>query len=114
MQARAQPFCLPLPPPIPPLSALRLQVVRADAKDIMFDNESRRKMFDGINKVTDAVQVTLGPRGACRCRLPLLPPPCLPVASLPLGASRFHERSAGLVCHQAIVGAVLASVSAPN
>ncbi|KAL4854744.1 RuBisCO large subunit-binding protein subunit alpha [Chlorella vulgaris] len=38
-------------------------VVRADAKDIMFDNESRRKMFDGINKVTDAVQVTLGPRG---------------------------------------------------
>lgn len=38
-------------------------MVRADAKDILFDNESRRKMQDGINKVADAVQVTLGPRG---------------------------------------------------
>jgi chaperonin GroEL (HSP60 family) len=38
-------------------------VVRADAKDIIFDNASRRKMQDGINKVADAVQVTLGPRG---------------------------------------------------
>lgn len=40
-----------------------LQVVRADAKDIIFDNASRKKMQDGINKVADAVQVTLGPRG---------------------------------------------------
>lgn len=39
------------------------QVVRADAKDIIFDNASRKKMQDGINKVADAVQVTLGPRG---------------------------------------------------
>jgi chaperonin GroEL (HSP60 family) len=38
-------------------------VVRADAKDIIFDNDSRKKMQDGINKVADAVQVTLGPRG---------------------------------------------------
>ncbi|KAI7845975.1 hypothetical protein COHA_000520 [Chlorella ohadii] len=38
-------------------------VVRADAKDIIFDNASRKKMQDGINKVADAVQVTLGPRG---------------------------------------------------
>jgi chaperonin GroL len=37
--------------------------VRADAKDIVFDNDSRRKMQKGINKVADAVAITLGPRG---------------------------------------------------
>ena len=40
-----------------------LQVVRADAKDIVFDNDSRRKMQKGINKIANAVGVTLGPRG---------------------------------------------------
>ncbi len=40
-----------------------MQVTRAEAKDIVFDNASRRKMQDGINKVADAVSVTLGPRG---------------------------------------------------
>jgi chaperonin GroL len=40
-----------------------LQVVRADAKDIVFDNDSRRRMQKGINKIADAVGVTLGPRG---------------------------------------------------
>lgn len=39
------------------------QVTRAEAKDIIFDNSSRRKMQDGINKIADAVGVTLGPRG---------------------------------------------------
>ena len=39
------------------------QVTRADAKDIIFDNSSRKKMQDGINKIADAVAVTLGPRG---------------------------------------------------
>ena len=39
-------------------------MTKAEAKDILFDNDSRRKMQDGINKVADAVQVTLGPRGA--------------------------------------------------
>jgi chaperonin GroEL (HSP60 family) len=38
-------------------------VVRADAKDIVFDNDSRSKMQKGINKVADAVAVTLGPSG---------------------------------------------------
>ncbi|KAK9803986.1 hypothetical protein WJX72_010458 [[Myrmecia] bisecta] len=38
-------------------------VVRAEAKDILFDNESRKRMQDGINKLADAVGVTLGPRG---------------------------------------------------
>ena len=41
-----------------------LQAVRAEAKDIWFDNSSRKKLQDGINKVADAVGVTLGPRGA--------------------------------------------------
>jgi len=40
-----------------------LQVTRAEAKDIIFDNSSRRKMQDGINKIADAVAITLGPRG---------------------------------------------------
>lgn len=40
-----------------------MQVVRADAKDIVFDNDSRRKMQKGINKIANAVAVTLGPRG---------------------------------------------------
>ena len=39
------------------------QVTRADAKDIVFDNISRKRMQDGINKIADAVAVTLGPRG---------------------------------------------------
>jgi chaperonin GroL len=37
--------------------------VRAEAKDITFDTDSRRKLQQGINKVADAVSVTLGPRG---------------------------------------------------
>jgi hypothetical protein len=41
------------------------QVVRAaDAKEIVFDADSRRRLQAGINKVADAVCVTLGPRGA--------------------------------------------------
>jgi hypothetical protein len=40
------------------------QVVRAgDAKEILFDTDSRRRLQRGINKVADAVAVTLGPRG---------------------------------------------------
>jgi hypothetical protein len=56
-------------------------VVRADAKDIIFDNASRRKMQDGINKVADAVQVTLGPRGEPPPQPP--PPPLPPPRRLP-------------------------------
>ncbi len=37
--------------------------VLSSAKEIIFDNESRRKMQIGINKLADAVGVTLGPRG---------------------------------------------------
>ena len=40
-----------------------LQVTRAEAKEIVFDQLSRKKLQDGINKVADAVGVTLGPRG---------------------------------------------------
>eukprot|EP00217_Crustomastix_stigmatica_P010102 CAMPEP_0183796432 /NCGR_PEP_ID=MMETSP0803_2-20130417/10658_1 /TAXON_ID=195967 /ORGANISM="Crustomastix stigmata, Strain CCMP3273" /LENGTH=589 /DNA_ID=CAMNT_0026041067 /DNA_START=43 /DNA_END=1812 /DNA_ORIENTATION=- len=39
-------------------------VAKADiAKQLSFDNESRRKMQAGIDKLADAVGVTLGPRG---------------------------------------------------
>jgi len=37
--------------------------VNAEAKDIEFGNSSRSKMQAGINKLADAVGVTLGPRG---------------------------------------------------
>ena len=33
------------------------------AKQILFDQEARDKMRDGVNKLADAVKVTLGPRG---------------------------------------------------
>ena len=40
-----------------------LQAARAEAKEIIFDQDSRRRMQNGINKLADAVGVTLGPRG---------------------------------------------------
>lgn len=47
------------------LFCAQLQVVKAaDAKEIVFDTDSRRRLQLGINKVADAVAVTLGPRGA--------------------------------------------------
>ena len=33
------------------------------AKDLRFDEEARRALERGVNKVADAVKVTLGPRG---------------------------------------------------
>eukprot|EP00879_Flechtneria_rotunda_P000382 GHRR01000474.1.p1 GENE.GHRR01000474.1~~GHRR01000474.1.p1 ORF type:complete len:632 (+),score=230.36 GHRR01000474.1:158-1897(+) len=41
----------------------RLVVKAAEAKEIVFDTDSRRRLQKGINKVADAVSVTLGPRG---------------------------------------------------
>lgn len=38
-------------------------VVRAAAKDIAFDQNSRRSLQAGVEKLADAVGVTLGPRG---------------------------------------------------
>lgn len=38
-------------------------VVRARAKDIAFDQTSRTALQAGIDKLADAVGVTLGPRG---------------------------------------------------
>lgn len=42
--------------------------MQAVSKDIVFDNESRRRMQNGINKLADAVGVTLGPRGEFNTR----------------------------------------------
>lgn len=44
-------------------SSRRPLTTYATAKQITFDTESRNKLQVGINKVADAVQVTLGPRG---------------------------------------------------
>ena len=44
--------------------------MQAVAKDIVFDNESRRRMQIGINKLADAVGVTLGPRGVSHASMP--------------------------------------------
>lgn len=41
----------------------KLMVVRAGPKRIAFDKECREALLSGINKLADAVSVTLGPRG---------------------------------------------------
>lgn len=38
-------------------------VCRADAKNITFDNDARARMLKGIDKLANAVGVTMGPRG---------------------------------------------------
>ena len=38
-------------------------VVKANAKDIAFDQASRRNLQAGVEKLANAVGVTLGPRG---------------------------------------------------
>ena len=48
------------------LSSRRSVAARAEAKDIVFSEESRRAIQRGIDKLADAVGVTLGPRGAWR------------------------------------------------
>lgn len=47
----------------PAYKVTAVQVTRAEAKEITFDNDSRRRMQDGINKLAAAVGSTLGPRG---------------------------------------------------
>jgi chaperonin GroEL (HSP60 family) len=37
--------------------------VRANAKDIAFDQKSRAALQSGIDKLADAIGLTLGPRG---------------------------------------------------
>ncbi|XP_020678262.1 ruBisCO large subunit-binding protein subunit alpha isoform X2 [Dendrobium catenatum] len=45
------------------LSSCRSFCVRAGPKRILFDNDSRRALQAGIDKLADAVSVTLGPKG---------------------------------------------------
>ena len=33
------------------------------AKDIKYGKDARQKMLDGVNKLADAVKITLGPKG---------------------------------------------------
>jgi hypothetical protein len=42
---------------------------RAEAKNIMLDNQARSTMLRGIDKLADAVGVTLGPRGKISFRI---------------------------------------------
>ena len=37
---------------------VKLQAARAEAKELIFDNESRKRMQNGINKLADAVGVS--------------------------------------------------------
>lgn len=43
--------------------SVRRFTVRANAKDIAFDQNSRTALQSGIDKLADAVGLTLGPRG---------------------------------------------------
>lgn len=73
----------------------RALLCRAEAKDIIFDEASRRAIQRGINQLADAVGVTLGPRGA--------PPPSPPPRPRPLGR-------VAAPCSQAAPGAPQAGV----
>ena len=42
--------------------AAMLQAVRTYAKDVRFGVEARESVLVGVNKLADAVQVTLGPK----------------------------------------------------
>lgn len=33
------------------------------AKEIIFSDEARNKLYEGVKKLNDAVKVTMGPRG---------------------------------------------------
>jgi len=44
-------------------SAARLLVATNAAKKVVFGDEARGKLVEGINAVSDAVRVTLGPKG---------------------------------------------------
>ena len=44
-------------------SVKRMMVVKAGAKRVCFDKECRDGLVAGIDKLADAVSVTLGPRG---------------------------------------------------
>ena len=43
--------------------ALRRAVRHMSSKDVIFANEARARMLAGVNKLADAVTVTLGPKG---------------------------------------------------
>ena len=47
----------------PATQGRRSLVCRAEAKDIMLDNQARATMLKGIDKLANAVGVTIGPRG---------------------------------------------------
>jgi TCP-1/cpn60 chaperonin family len=46
-----------------PISIRSVSLVSLDAKKVSFREDSRRALVNGINKVADAVRVTLGPKG---------------------------------------------------
>lgn len=37
------------------------------AKQVLFGNDARSRMVNGVNVLADAVKVTLGPKGLQRC-----------------------------------------------
>lgn len=49
--------------PVADRSAFSRSSVSLEAKKVSFKEESRKALVDGINKVADAVKVTLGPKG---------------------------------------------------
>lgn len=45
------------------LSSLGLRTYATQGKDIRYGEDARKQMLEGVNKIADAVQVTLGPKG---------------------------------------------------
>lgn len=54
---------------LPPAQAALLQAVRYASKDVRFGIECREAVLAGVNKLADAVQVTLGPKVCGLCAL---------------------------------------------
>lgn len=53
------------------MQAFLLQLVRAYAsKDVRFGIDARNSVLGGVNKLADAVQVTLGPKVSCFLHAP--------------------------------------------
>ena len=84
--------CAPCPPPslacAPALQAFQaLQTRGFAAKELRFGDECRAGLLAGVEKLADAVQVTLGPKVRRRCRRRLLPAGVAAPAGTPRAAS---------------------------
>lgn len=49
--------------PLVPAQVQRVSAVKCDGKQVQYSDEARSSLIEGVNKVANAVKVTIGPRG---------------------------------------------------